>query len=84
MCQIFSNRSNNNSWPFLAKSSPEAELKDANSLISAPATKAFVSAPVKIMHLTNLSLSAFIIALLSSAIVAPFRAFNCLGLFIVK
>ena len=70
---IFSNKSNNNSWPFLAKSSPSEVLKEANSLISAPATKAFVPAPVKMIHLTSLSVSAVIIALFSSEIVDALR-----------
>ena len=48
-------------------------MKEANSLISAPATKAFVSAPVKMIHLTSLSVSAVIIALFSSEIVDAFK-----------
>jgi hypothetical protein len=46
-----SNKSNNNSCPFLANPSPATESKEANSLMSAPATKALSSAPVNIIHL---------------------------------
>jgi enoyl-CoA hydratase len=53
-------------------------------ILTGAETKAFVAGAVKIIHLTNLSLSAFIIALLSSEIVAPLSAFNCFGLFIIK
>ena len=51
--------------------------------MSAPATKAFSPAPVRIMAFILLFSSASLSALLNSLIVELFRAFNLEGLFIV-
>ncbi len=50
----FSTKSNNNSCPFAANFPPSLTLKSANSLISAPATKAFSPLPVMIITLVAL------------------------------
>ena len=54
----FSTKSNKSSWPFAANLAPSPTLKSANSLISAPATKAFSPLPVIIITLVSLLASA--------------------------
>ena len=73
----FSIKLNNDSCPFLAKSSPSFLEKLANSLISAPATNALFPSPLKIATLIVLSVSIFFKFSLSSLIVEIFNAFNC-------
>ena len=79
----FSTKSNNNSCPLAASLPPSLILKSANSLISAPATKAFSPLPVIIITLVSLDLSASAKALCNSSIVTLFKAFNLLGRFTV-
>ena len=52
--------------------------------MSAPATKAFSPLPIIIIAFTDVSESKLLNALLNSAIVSEFKAFNWFGRFMVK
>ena len=63
-------------WPSALKACPSCTLKCANSLMSAPATKALAPLPVMISTRTWASASASSSALSSSSMVARFSAFS--------
>ena len=65
----------NTSFPFLPKASPSAFVNVLISAISAPATKDFCPAPVRIKHLTSLRLTASSVAFNSSS-TWEFNAFS--------
>ena len=63
---------------------PCAIEKSANSFMSAPATKALSSAPVKTTTPTASFTSMFFKALCASSMVSLLRAFSCLGRLMVS
>ena len=70
------------SFPFLPKASPSSFVRVLISAISAPATKDFSPAPVRIRHLTA-SRSTPLIVASSSSRTALFSAFRAFGRLIV-
>ena len=72
----------NTSFPFLPKASPSAFVNVLISPISAPATKDFCPAPVKIRHLTSSRFTASRVASSSSS-TCEFSAFSAFSRLIV-